>query len=40
MMKANDFFASKALAAIFAMTVSAVVLATAIIPASPAGFIA
>ncbi|WP_394270121.1 recombination protein F [Qipengyuania sp.] len=40
MFKTNDFFASKALAAIFAITVSAVFLATAIIPASPAGLIA
>lgn len=34
-MKTKDFFASKAIAAIFAFTVSAMFMATAIVPASP-----
>ena len=39
-MKTNTFFASKAIAAIFAFTVSAMFMATAIVPASPTVLIA
>ncbi len=39
-LKTNEFFASKALAALFAFTVSAVFMATAIVPASPIGLVA
>ena len=39
-MKTNGFFAGKAIAAVFAFTLSAVFMATAIVPASPAGLIA
>jgi len=39
-MKTKDFFASKAIAAVLAFTVSAVFMATAIVPASPVGLIA
>ena len=39
-MKITAPFASKAFAAVFAFAVSAVFMATAIVPASPAGLIA
>ncbi|MDG6078674.1 recombination protein F [Erythrobacter litoralis] len=39
-MKTNSFFASKAIAAVFALTVSAMCMAITIVPASPAGLIA
>ena len=39
-MKTNTFFAGKAFAALFAFTASAIFMATAIVPASPAGLIA
>lgn len=39
-MKTANLFASKAFAAVLALSVSAVFMATAIVPATPAGLIA
>ena len=39
-MSAYDYAGNRALAAVFAFAVSAIVFATAIVPASPAGLIA